>query len=65
MAFSQADIDQLRAAIATGALQVRYADGSMVTYRSLREMQDTLRMMQADVSPAAGCTPSRSFVAGF
>lgn len=63
MAFSQSDIDKLKAAIGTGALRVRYADGRDVTFRSLAEMRETLRMMQDDVT--SGGTGSRSFVAGF
>lgn len=64
MAWSQTDIDSLKAAIATGALKVRYADGSEVTYRSLAEMRTTLSMMQADVSPPAN-GGQRSFLVGF
>lgn len=37
MAFSQSDLDALDAAIAQGALRVKYADKE-VTYRSLDEM---------------------------
>lgn len=60
--FTQADVDTLKAAIATGALEVQYADHRRVTYRSLREMREILRMMQDEVTSAASPT-SRSFVA--
>ncbi len=63
--FTSDDVDALKRAIATGALRVRYPDGSEVTYRSLAEMRETLRMMAADVSPASGSSPSRSSVASF
>jgi hypothetical protein len=63
MAFAQSDIDTLNAAIASGALKVRYADGREVTYRSLDEMLKTLKIMQGDVAGPSGT--SRSFVAGF
>ena len=53
MAFTQTDIDKLRAAIAQGALRVRFADRD-VTYRSLDEMRSILAMMQAAVNAAAG-----------
>ncbi|TBW33364.1 hypothetical protein EYW49_20610 [Siculibacillus lacustris] len=38
MAWTQADLDALDAALALGAREVRYADGRMVVYRSVREM---------------------------
>jgi hypothetical protein len=63
MAFSSDDIATLQTAIATGALQVRYADGRQVTYRSLPEMLQTLQIMKGDVEGSSG--NSRSFVAGF
>lgn len=51
--WTQADIDQLKRAIASGALEVRYADGRAVTYRSLDEMRQTLALMVAEVRGAA------------
>lgn len=63
--FTVDDIAALKRAIATGAMSVRYADGSEVRYRSLTEMRETLRMMTADVAPAPGSSPSRSSVASF
>lgn len=63
--FTSDDVDALKRAIATGALRVRYPDGSEVTYRSLAEMRETLRMMAADVSTAPASAPSRSSVASF
>lgn len=63
MAFTTDDIATLKAAVATGALKVRYADGREVTYRSLDEMLKTLNMMNAEVGGPSG--KSRSFVAGF
>ena len=58
MAYTQTDIDKLKAAIAQGALRVRYADRE-VYYRSLSEMRQTLGMMQAAVDAAAGKTRVR------
>lgn len=63
MAFTSDDVATIKAAIATGGLRVRYADGREVQYRSLAEMRETLRMMQDDVAGGGSC--SRSFVAGF
>ncbi len=59
--YTQAQLDALRAAIATGALRVDYGDRS-VTYRSLDEMQTLERIMSADV---AGPGEARWAVAGF
>lgn len=63
MAFSSEDISTLEAAIATGALRVRYADGRQVDYRSLAEMLQTLKIVKREVNGSSGT--SRSFVAGF
>ncbi|WP_156679355.1 phage head-tail joining protein [Sphingomonas profundi] len=65
MAFTSNDAEQLRAAIATGALKVRYADGREVTYRSLGEMRDILRMIQADMQGDALSGRCRTSVAAF
>lgn len=62
MAFTASDVQELKAAIATGALRVRYADGREVMYRSLTEMRSILTMMQDEVSPG---TFERTSVAGF
>lgn len=58
MAWTQTDIDKLKAAIAQGATKVKFADRE-VTYRSLDEMRETLRMLQADVDAAAGVAGPR------
>jgi hypothetical protein len=55
MAWVQTDIDALKASIATGALEVEYADGRRVKYRSLTEMIRLLSIMEAEV---AGSTSS-------
>jgi len=53
MAYTQSQIDELRAAIASGQMIVRSGDRS-VQYRSLSEMKEALRVMEADL---AGQTP--------
>lgn len=56
MAYSQTDIDTLKAAIATGALEVAFGAGPdrrLVKYRNLNEMKDILADMIAEVSPSA------------
>ena len=52
MAWTQNDIDALKTAIATGQLLVRSGDRS-IQYRSLAEMRETLRLMEADVAGGA------------
>lgn len=48
MAYTQTDIDNLKAAIASGELMSRSGDRS-IQYRSLDEMERTLRRMEAEV----------------
>jgi hypothetical protein len=48
VAYTQQQIDELRAAIASGQLLVRSGDRSL-QYRSLEEMQRILNLMEADV----------------
>lgn len=55
MAYSQTDIDTLKAAIASGVLTVKFSD-RMVTYQSIREMREALGAMQQEVDSAAGKT---------
>ncbi|WP_374649085.1 phage head-tail joining protein [Rhizorhabdus sp.] len=55
------DIAALKKALAGGVLKVRFADGREVTYRSVGEMREIIRMAQADMGVA---TP-RTSVAGF
>jgi len=53
VSYSQQQIDDLRAAIASGQLIVRSGDRSL-QYRSISEMREQLRIMESDV---AGATP--------
>lgn len=64
MAYTQTDIDDLKAAIASGALRVRYADGREIQYRSLADMRETLSIMQAEATGSTSGS-SRSFLVGF
>lgn len=58
MAWTQTDIDKLKAAIAQGATKVKFADRE-VSYRSLDEMRETLAMLQREVDAAAGVVVRR------
>ena len=56
MAYTQQQIDDLRAAIAEGVTYVS-SGGRTITYRSLSEMMQVLRMMENDLaSPLATST---------
>lgn len=59
MAYTQDDIDALKAAIKSGKLSVRHGE-TQVTYRSIDEMIKLLQMMTADVT-----TRTRSTVASY
>ena len=57
--YTQADIDTLRAAIATGATRVRFGagpDSREVTYRDLAQMKEILGDMIKEVSPSQAGT---------
>jgi hypothetical protein len=64
MAWTQRNVDTLKAAIATGALEVTFGAGPdqrTVKYRSLTDMRATLDMVSAE---AAGAAPDRvSYIA--
>lgn len=65
MAWSQDDINVLKAAMAKGTKRVRYASGE-VEYQSVDDMRKLLADMQRDVNPDAA--PRRTvarFVNGF
>jgi len=62
MAYTDKDIAALKAAIATGATKVRFADNREVTYRTLAEMRSILAGMQAEVTGRG--QPNR-YVAGY
>lgn len=64
MAYSQADVDVLEAAIASGARDVEFGAGPdkrRVEYRSLDEMFRSLTYIKTQIAPAAAA-PRISFV---
>lgn len=58
MAWTQTDLDKLKRALAQGATKVRFADHE-VSYRSLDEMRETMRIIQAEIDREAGVAPRR------
>lgn len=51
MPWTQADADQIRAAIASGELTIRTTDGRSVTYRSIEELRVALSMVEVFLNP--------------
>jgi hypothetical protein len=54
MSFTQTDLDAINRAIATGELTVRTASGQSVTYRSVAELEQARRLIEADLSRQQG-----------
>lgn len=63
MSWTQADVDALKQAIASGAQSVTSSDGKSVTYRPQDELMKLLTSMQDEVS--ASRRQPASFLAGF
>lgn len=53
MAFTQTDVDALKAAMAKGVRRVRNSNGEEVLYNSFAEMRQALAMMEAEVAGSA------------
>lgn len=49
-AYTQAQLDALRAAAASGVLTVRYADGKSVTYQSLSDIRALIKTMEIQLA---------------
>ena len=67
MAYTHEQYQALKAAIAGGELQVRYADRA-VTYRSVAEMLQILRLMESELGLNADTNGGRrltSFTKGY
>ncbi len=50
MAYTQTDLDNIKSAIASGVLTVRYGDGSMVTYASVDELIRVRREIESELN---------------
>lgn len=60
MAFTQADVDAIKTAIASGEHEITYGDGRRIQYRSVAELQSALQLAQNEVAAAAGTTKKRT-----
>ncbi len=54
MAWTQADLDALDKAIASGAVRVDYPNSGSITYRSLADMRSIRGEIQNELNQAAG-----------
>lgn len=63
--YTQTQLDALRAAVATGALQVRNSNHEMVTYRSLEEMQRLIGVMERALGGARSAVLQPTYSKGF
>lgn len=64
MAWTQADLDAVQAAIRTGIKKVTFADGRSHEYQTTRELLDLRRDMQADIAAAASQVNPRRVTVG-
>ena len=53
MAYTQADLDSVRANIASGVLETRFADGRLVRYQSLDHLIAAERLISNSINLAA------------
>jgi len=65
MAFTSADVSTLEAALATGALRVKFADGREVTYQTTDALLRVLAAARADVAQAGPDGFQRTTYASF
>jgi hypothetical protein len=65
MAYTTEQIANLKAALATGALKVRFADGRETTFRSLKEMKEIISDAEGEVAAGNGEKPIRFSLARF
>lgn len=60
MAFTQADLDAIDQAIASGVLRVQFADRS-VTYQSIADLLQARSIMAAQIAAANGTPVNRQY----
>lgn len=59
MAFSASDLATIEAAIASGTLRVKFADGREVTYQNADEMMRVRSAVQGEIAAASAAPPQR------
>ncbi len=61
MAFAQTDLEAIQAAIGSGVLRVRYADGREVTYQSLDDLMKAEKRILGSLAGTSGRRNRRSY----
>lgn len=56
MAFTQADLDNVNRAIASGVTEVRFADGRLVTYRGVKDLMIAKSDIEAELFSSSQST---------
>lgn len=59
MAFTAADLSTIDAAIATGAMRVKFADGREVTYQTGADLLKARALIQSEVNADSATPPQR------
>lgn len=65
MAYTLDQIANLKDALASGALKVRFADGRETTFRSLKEIKQIISDAEGELATANGTPPIRRSLARF
>lgn len=65
MAFTTTDLATVEAALATGALRVRYADGREVTYQNAADLLRVRATILGEIAAASATRPPRSTLVRF
>lgn len=65
MAYTQQQVTDLKAALASGALRVRFADGRETTFRSLKEMKEIIADAESEIAAGNGTPPIRRSLARY
>lgn len=61
MAFTSTDIAAMKAALATGATEVRWADGRMVKYNTSRDLMAAIEFAERDLAAANTAFPRTTY----
>jgi hypothetical protein len=64
MAVTQADLDTVTRAIATGERRVKFSDGREVEYRSVADLRDALALLRTELN-ATGAPADRDIMTSF
>lgn len=59
MAFTSTDIDEMKATLATGATEVRHADGRSVKYNTARDLIAAIEFAERQLALASATPPAR------